>query len=80
MEAVELTEEKFKKWKRKRLTTFIIFWVLYFWIGIFANLFRTTCFLYVKTHFETGNPDLFLCNRYSVFASSYVYIHSIRLT
>ena len=58
MEAVELTEEKFKKWKRKRLTTFIIFWVLYFWIGIFANLFRTTCFLYVKTHFETGNPDL----------------------
>ena len=58
MEAVELTEERFKKWKRKRLTTFIIFWVSYFWIGIFANLFRTTCFLYVKTHFETESPDL----------------------
>ena len=58
MEAVELTEEKFKNWKKKRLTTFIIFWVSYFWIGIFANLFRITCFLYVKTHFETGSPDL----------------------
>ena len=58
MEAVELTEEKFKKWKRKRLTTFMIFWVSYFCIGAFANLFRITCFLYVKTHFETGSPDL----------------------
>ena len=58
MEAVELTEERFKKWKRKRLTTFIIFWVSYFWIGVSANLFRTTCFLYVKTHFETESPDL----------------------
>ena len=58
MEAVELTEERFKKWKRKRLTTFIIFWVSYFWIGVSANLFRITCFLYVKTHFETESPDL----------------------
>ena len=58
MEAVELTEEKFKKWKRKRLTTFMIFWVSYFCIGAFANLFRITCFLYIKTHFKTGSPDL----------------------
>ena len=58
MKAVELTEEEFEKWKRKRLTTFIIFWVSYFWIGVFANLFRTTCFSYVKTNFETESPDL----------------------
>ena len=58
MEAVEPTEDKFKKWKRKRQTTFIIFWVLYFCIGVSANLFRVTCFLYVKTHFETESPDL----------------------
>ena len=58
MEAIELTEEKMKKWKRKRITTVIIFWVSYFWIGVFAYLFRTTCFLYVKTHFETRKPDL----------------------
>ena len=58
MESVELTEEKFKNWKRKRLATFIVFCVSHFWIGIFANLFRTTCFLYVKTHFKTGSPDL----------------------
>ena len=58
MESVELTEEKFKNWKRKRQATFIVFCVSYFWIGIFANLFRTTCFLYVKTHFKTGSPDL----------------------
>ena len=27
MEAVELTEEKFKKWKRKRLTTFFGYYI-----------------------------------------------------
>ena len=53
-----MTEEKMKKWRRKRITTVSIFWISYFWIGIFAYLFRTTCFLYVKTHFKTGKPDL----------------------
>ena len=58
MGAVKLTEEKFKKWKRKRRTTFIVFWLSHFLIGIFNNLFRTTCFLYIKTHFKTRSPDL----------------------
>ena len=53
-----MSEEKMKKWRRKRITTVSIFWISYFWIGIFAYLFRTTCFLYVKTHFKTGKPDL----------------------
>ena len=38
MGAVKLTEEKFKKWKRKRRTTFIVFWLSHFLIGIFNNL------------------------------------------
>ena len=53
-----LRNNEYEKWKRKRFTTFILFWLISFLTGIFGALFRTTCFIYLKTHFTTARLDL----------------------
>ena len=53
-----LRNNEYEKWKRKRFTTFILFWLIYFLTGVFGALFRTTCFTYLKTHFTTARLDL----------------------
>ena len=53
-----LRNNEYEKWKRKRFTTFILFWLIYLSTGIFGTLSRTTCFIYLKTHFTTVPPDL----------------------
>ena len=53
-----LRNNEYEKWKRKRFTTFILFWLIYFLTGVFGALFRTTCFIYLKTHFTTARLDL----------------------
>ena len=53
-----LRNNEYEKWKRKRFTTFILFWLISFLTGIFGALFRTTCFICLKTHFTTARLDL----------------------
>ena len=53
-----LRNNEYEKWKRKGFTNFILFWLIYLSTGIFGTLFRTTCFVYLKTHFTTVRPDL----------------------
>ena len=58
MEGMELTNEQSKNWKLKRLSTFIVFWLVYLFHGMSASLFRTTGFIYVEVRFKTQSPYL----------------------
>jgi len=52
------TEEKLDEdWKRKRLTTFIVYNLLYFSTGFEQTLTITTSWTYVNTQIETDNKD-----------------------
>ena len=58
MEGIELTNEQSKNWKLKRLSTFIVFWLVYLFHGMSASLFRTTGFIYVEGRFKAQSPYL----------------------
>ena len=58
--------DKLKKWKRKRLQTFLYFCLLYMINGMKYALFLDTCWVYVKKQLKPDSPYLI----YSIIVSS----------
>ena len=51
-------EDKLKHWKRKRLTTFVIFCIFYCTNGMIYGLIANTCWIYIQRHLKPEKPVL----------------------
>ena len=58
MKPRKLEKDKLKHWKRKRLTTFVIFCTFYCTNGTIHGLIANTCWIYIQRHFRPERPVL----------------------
>ena len=49
-------EDKLKHWKRKCITTFVIFCTFYCTIGMIYSLIANTGWIYIQRHFQPERP------------------------
>lgn len=54
-----VSQNRFLLWEKKRKSTYIVFLVLYFLMGLEIGCVNATLWIYVSTVLKTNNPELF---------------------
>ena len=54
----KITRQEIQRWEKKRRTTFIVFCLEHFAIGIVQTMFTSTCWVYITHHLEAERPFL----------------------